>query len=491
MDNNCRILLIEDDPADAMLITELLNKTVDFPHKIEQRLTLSSALKALRELEFDIILSDMGLPDSKGYQTFEKVSQSAHDTPVIILTHLSDEDIAMKAMQNNAQDYLFKTGLTTTFLVKAIKFALVRHSLSKALKESESKAKVLIDAIPDMMFKLSRDGEYLDYKAATNDLADQTQSIIGKKIREITTTEFADLIDEKIILTLQTGQMQKFEYQLPIPSQGIIEFEARMVASGTDEIIAIVRNITKQKQAEAEIKHKNEELLKANAEKDKFFSIIAHDLRSPFNGFLGLTKIMADDLPSLTLNEIQEISVSMRNSANNLFGLLENLLEWSQMRRGKTSFKPELLVLKSAITEIMQFVSDVANKKGVEIRYEIPYGLKVYADLNMIGSTIRNLTTNAVKFTTRGGKITIAANQMPNSFVEISIKDTGIGMNKEIMDNLFFLDKQTNRRGTDDEPSTGLGLMLCKEFIEKHGGKIWVESMEGNGSTFRFTIPGI
>ena len=112
MDNNCRILLIEDDPADAMLITELLNKTVDFPHKIEQRLTLSSALKALRELEFDIILSDMGLPDSKGYQTFEKVSQSAHDTPVIILTHLSDEDIAMKAMQNNAQDYLFKTGLT-------------------------------------------------------------------------------------------------------------------------------------------------------------------------------------------------------------------------------------------------------------------------------------------------------------------------------------------------------------------------------------------
>ena len=137
----------------------------------------------------------------------------------------------------------------------------------------------------------------------------------------------------------------------------------------------------------------------------------------------------------------------------------------------------------------MHAVSETAGKKGIQVIDQIPEDLEVMSDENMLKSTLRNLATNAVKFTPKGGEVIINARLADNGFVEISIKDSGIGMKKEMIDKLFLLDGKTSRRGTDGEPSTGLGLLLCKEFVEKHGGKIWVESEEGKGSTFFFTIP--
>jgi PAS domain S-box-containing protein len=253
--------------------------------------------------------------------------------------------------------------------------------------------------------------------------------------------------------------------------------------------LTVIHDITARKKAEDEIKLKNDELFKLNAEKDKFFSIISHDLRGPFNGFLGLTKLMAEELPTLKQQDIQKIATSMRDSATNLFNLLENLLEWSRLQRGITSFEPGPLLLMPMIAESMHPVIDLADKKGVEIRYEIQTDLEVFADEYMLASTIRNLASNAVKFTTKGGKVTIAAKTIPGHSVEISVSDTGIGMSLEMVHDLFRLDVQTNRRGTENETSSGLGLLLCKDFVEKHGGKLWVESEEGKGSVFYFTIP--
>ena len=179
----------------------------------------------------------------------------------------------------------------------------------------------------------------------------------------------------------------------------------------------------------------------------------------------------------------------MRDSATNLFRLLENLLEWSRLQRDITPFEPESFLLMCMMTESMRPVMDSANKKEIEISYEIPGDLEVFADENMLASTLRNLTSNAVKYTPKGGKVTITAKLVPGHSVEISVRDTGIGMTPEMVDDLFRLDVQTNRKGTDGEPSSGLGLLLCKDFVEKHGGKIWVESEEGKGSTFCFTLP--
>lgn len=229
-------------------------------------------------------------------------------------------------------------------------------------------------------------------------------------------------------------------------------------------------DITERKRAEEEIQQKNAELQKINAEKDKFFSIIAHDLRSPFNGFLGLTEMMAEGLPDMTLEEIQTMAIAMRNSASNLFRLLGNLLEWSRMQRGLTTFCPEMFLLMSKISESTVFTIDAANKKNISVTFDIPEDMEVFADIEMVSAIMRNLLTNAVKFTPTDGHIFVSARPISNNQVEITVKDTGIGMNQHMIDNLFRLDFNTNRKGTDGEASTGLGLVISKDFVEKTVG---------------------
>ena len=266
-------------------------------------------------------------------------------------------------------------------------------------------------------------------------------------------------------------------------------FHSGIMFDGKKAMLEIFIDITDRKQVEEEIKLKNEELLKINAEKDKFFSIIAHDLKGPFNGFLGLTQLMAEELPRLSAAEVQKIAERMRNSAKNLYHLLENLLDWSQIQKGEFPFNPEIIQIGLVVSSSIEMIHESAKRKNIEISNHATNGLLAFADMNMIQTITRNLVFNAIKFTPKGGKVSILAKATTEKSIEISIQDNGIGMNQNMIENLFRIDIQTNRTGTEGEPSTGLGLLLCKEFTEKNGGKIWVESEEGVGSTFYFTIP--
>ena len=201
--------------------------------------------------------------------------------------------------------------------------------------------------------------------------------------------------------------------------------------------------------------------------------------------------MMVEDLPSMQLEEIQKIALTMQNSATNLFRFLENLLDWSRAEQGLIPFNPETEHLLPIVNESLKMSLEPAKTKGIEINLEIPEDLEVFADVNLLQTVIRNLVSNAVKFTHKGGRVSVLAKASVNNSVELSVRDTGIGMSPEILNDLFRLDVQTSRRGTDGEPSTGLGLILCKDFIEKHGGKIVAESEEGKGSTFHFSLPAI
>ena len=254
-------------------------------------------------------------------------------------------------------------------------------------------------------------------------------------------------------------------------------------------VTGLVLNVTKRKKAEEEVILKTEELLKLNVEKDKFFSIIAHDLRGPLGAFLGFTQMMAEDLPSMKQDAIQKITLSMRNSAANVYQLLENLLLWSRMEQGLIPFRPGAVQLNTIIQESLTMVQGPAKKKEIEITFDKSTGLEVFADVHMLQTVARNLVSNAIKFTPKGGKINIRARSADDNFMEISIRDTGIGMNRNLAGQIFLLGGHTGRKGTEGEPTTGLVLIICKEFIEKHGGKIWVESEEDKGSTFYFTLP--
>jgi len=252
-----------------------------------------------------------------------------------------------------------------------------------------------------------------------------------------------------------------------------------------------ISDVTELKKSEQELELINIHLRNVIAEKDKFFSVIAHDLRGPFNGFLGLTELLVNEVSTLTVDEIQKMADVMKKSATNLFGLLGNLLDWSRMQRGMISFSPETIVLLPKITELLKLTAETAFKKDITVSCHIPDDLVVFADDTMLGGIIRNLISNAIKFTLRGGSIQVKAKYTERGTTEISIHDTGIGMNQNLIDDLFRLDCSISRKGTEGEASTGLGLNICKDFVEKHGGEITVESEEGKGSTFRFILPGI
>jgi signal transduction histidine kinase len=224
------------------------------------------------------------------------------------------------------------------------------------------------------------------------------------------------------------------------------------------------------------------------SEKDKFFSIIAHDLRSPFNGFLGLTKFLADDLELLSQEDLKELTLTMKHSAESFYSLLENLLEWSRIKRNDIKFNPDKTNFSLLVQNNISIMNANLRNKEIFLTNYVPNDFMVYADSNMLNAILRNLLTNALKFSRRGGYITISAENTTKHSM-ISITDKGIGISKDDIPNLFDITKKISQPGTEGESSSGLGLILCKEYIEQHGGKIWVKSEVNVGSTFYFTIP--
>jgi PAS domain S-box-containing protein len=364
-----------------------------------------------------------------------------------------------------------------------------RRKADEALQRSEIRSRALIEAIPDLIFTLNNEGIFLDYKASINDLAYQKQTIIGKKNSDIMPVELAGIIDEKINLTLTTGQIQSFEYQLTLPLGGLRDFEARMVPGDSDKVIAIVRDVTDRKKSEAEIKIKNEELELLNSTKDKFFSIIAHDLKSPFNSIMGFSEILAEQVSENNLKGIAKYAGIIFNSSKRAVGLLMNLMEWSRSQTGRMEFVPDTIEIVDFISENIIMFDEIARQKSIVIKKDLPLHAAVFADQDMINTVMRNLLSNAIKFTKPGGEILISINQNPNE-ITVSVKDSGIGISADRIEKLFRIDENYSTPGTNNEIGTGLGLILCKEFIEKHGGRIWAESVLGSGSTFSFTLPG-
>lgn len=328
-----------------------------------------------------------------------------------------------------------------------------------------------------------------------------TEALCGYSLAELRLIQFWDLIypdDRETVLDRSSRRLNgeevdaRYEFRI-IRKDGTIRWveinSIRIDWNGRPATLNFLSDITERKLATEEIIRVNEELSRTSREKDKFFSIIAHDLRSPFNSFLGLTQIIAEDLRSMTLDEIQEMAIDLRNSASNLYRLLENLLEWSRMQQGTVSFSPGWLQLSNVVNESLTMALESAKSKNIEIRREIPEDLEIFADTNMLQALIRNLVSNAIKFTPKGGRVCLFAEITGGKDVELSVQDSGIGMDSNVADNLFRPDVKTGRRGTDGEPSTGLGLLICKEFVQRHGGKIWAESEEGSGSRFHFSLP--
>lgn len=240
----------------------------------------------------------------------------------------------------------------------------------------------------------------------------------------------------------------------------------------------------------SELEEAQKELRLLNASKDKFFSIISHDLRGPFSGFLGLSELLAEEYDDLEKEDISQIAESMNKAAKRLFSFLENLLDWSRSQMGRMDFNPMQLDLFDHVFRIFELYSNTSKEKNIELVSDISRGNYIYSDSNMLSTILRNLISNAIKFTKPGGKIIVQRNDIPDSnFAEISVVDSGVGMGEDALSKLFRIDEKYTTVGTAQEAGTGLGLLLCKELVEKNGGSIRVESEIDKGTTFTFTVP--
>lgn len=253
-------------------------------------------------------------------------------------------------------------------------------------------------------------------------------------------------------------------------------------------VVLNVRDITERKKTERELLKSRNRLKELNSTKDRFFSIIGHDLKNPINNILGLSDLMLAEIKSGAYEGVEEYTGMINHSAKKAIELLSNLLTWSRSQTGKINYQPEEVNLHSLAESTIDFLSDSATRKSIELKNKIPEDIKVSADPVMMELIIRNLLSNGIKFTPENGFVEIKA-QDKLSEVVVSVHDTGVGISQDDMKKLFRIEYNHSTKGTQKEAGTGLGLLLCKDFIKMHGGEIWVRSKEGEGSTFSFTIP--
>ena len=373
-----------------------------------------------------------------------------------------------------------------------------RKQTELILKESETKFKEIINQIHDGIIVFDEEGKIIIWnQGATNISGLKADETINRNIVDVryqfTPPSIRDRsqIENTIkkIVTLQTPEVfnkivDNEIISLNSPNSRIVQSTMFPIElDGYNLFCAVLRDTT-------EIKRYENELMRVSAEKDKFYSVIAQYLYTPFNLFSSFSKLMAEEMDTLPLKEIQKMAGMMSKSATNLYSLLDNMLQWTRMNQGKIIFRPQKLNLSEISKDAISIFKPNASSKKITINVLTEEGITVFADIYMLKTILRNLISNAIKYTNDDGQINISAKQTPTSVI-ISISDNGVGITPEYLLKLFNTSEHHSTMDKAEEKGTTLGLILCKEFVEKHGGKIWAEGANGNGAgiEFKFTMP--
>ena len=358
----------------------------------------------------------------------------------------------------------------------------------KKAKENELKFRALSENSHDNIARFDRQLRYTYINSAgLRSKGLTSKQILGKTLRDsgIFTEEQSDLFEKEIEKVFETKQPQDEQYSVE-SENGRIYFDLRLFPelnyeNNVTSVIAVSRDITNLKQSEMD-------LHQLNADKDRFISILGHDLKSPFFTLLGLTELLKMNIREYTKEEIENLAIKIETSTQSIYGLLEDILTWTRAQSGKIPFHPKSLVFKNVCREVVDVMGPNAQAKSIIIHCHETGPKNLYADNDMLRTILRNLLSNAIKFTGNGGEIHIRAVEEPENIV-VSVSDNGTGISPDVMVKLFNISQVLTTKGTAGEKGTGLGLLLCKDFVEKHRGKIWVESEVGKGSNFLFTVP--
>lgn len=436
---------------------------------------------------------------------------------------LYKDDLGVKAIlgftitKNNVVDGILTAVFTFNYSLSDIDklfiqtIAKVISNGSNAEKQTSVTAEVsfreMIDCISDPIYIVSTEGIFMEVnKSAVRQYGYEREELIGQTLSLLSAEDRNnDELIQQLFAKALAGDSQKFDWWVKRKNGDIFPCEVIFNNSkyyGHEVVVATCRDLTETKKEVDELLRSNLELKDSNLSKDKFFSIFAHDLKNPFQGLLGFIDLLYEDLDELSNEQVKEYLSNVRNASYHTYALLENLLEWSRIQSGKMPFTPTVFDIRDEISSVITVLDNNATQKEIKLFNEVEPGIMVEADRNMIHSVIQNLVTNSIKFSNANGRVVIRG-RVPQKYVktktsdlagerlwlEVSISDNGIGIPEEILPRLFKLNGQYSQAGTANEPGTGLGLVLCHEMVEKNGGRIWAESIAGQGTTFIFTIP--
>jgi len=368
-----------------------------------------------------------------------------------------------------------------------------RKQTEIALLKSEEKFRRIIESSTNGMYQYQLDeNDQLIFMGA-NPAADRIlgfshQSFIGRSIEEA----FPQLTPDQLLIlgkSIAKGDIGSQVFDFEYTDEHITNYyNIRAFQTEKNSITVSFTDISERKKAEMLLELQAKELKELNATKDKFLSIIAHDLKNPFNAILGFSDLMLKNFYELDDETLLKGLSTIESASIQAYKLLENLLIWSQNQTGRRKFNPEFLNLNTQVLESLNMMEGAALKKEIQVKTSIKKTCQLFADKNMIDSILRNLISNAIKFSNRKAIIKIKAVQFDHE-MQVSVIDQGVGISDENLSSIFKIDKHLITLGTDNELGTGLGLILCKDFILRHDGKIWVESVPGKGSTFTFSLP--
>lgn len=389
-----------------------------------------------------------------------------------------------------------------------------RKVIETALRESEQRLSTVFKESPSPIAILRlRDNVFLDVNAAFENMTGFSSSeILNKDMTKF--KMFSNQQDRLRIFEMikNQGEIRNYETNLIVRDGRIVTgllSAIKIVVNGEESLVIVVHDITERKKALEQIERYVEELKgnkdlleesarelsmlnrklnESNVNKDKFFSILAHDLRSPFSALLGFAEFLTNHLDELSQDEVRDFSQRIYRSLNNLFKLIENLLQWSRIQTGRIDYSPAIFDLHNLAVEILDVYHVNITQKALNVINQIAQGTLVFADRDMIDSVVANLLSNAIKFTPHGGRIILEARAF-DSHYQVSVTDSGVGISAENLKRLFKIEETLTTEGTEKEKGTGLGLILCREFIEINHGTITAESEPGKWSRFTITLP--
>lgn len=355
----------------------------------------------------------------------------------------------------------------------------------------------LFNRVPIGLYRTSPEGKIIEANPALVEMLGYPNrgSLINTDIKDIYVK--TDTREKELFLLRENDIVINHRIQLYRYDNRIIYVKdtARSIKDKNNVVLyyeGSLEDITERVKAEEALRESEQNLRTINAEKDKFFSIIAHDLINSFNSMIGFSDILTERFDTFNPGTQKEYLQVIHQSILNSYKLLENLLLWSRSQSGVIEFDPEHFNLYALVNDALELLKQAAHKKLILLLNKVPETSTVYADKNMVLSILRNLINNAIKFTPQNGKISVSAEPIQiegKKMIEVCVNDTGIGIAEEKQKKLFNIYENVSSKGTDNEPGTGLGLILCKDFVERHNGEIRVKSKPGEGSSLIFTLP--